>query len=294
MFKNNRERVALFGGSFDPPHLGHKTVVAEALKTLNIEKLIVVPAFLNPFKHSSYFNEIERFKLTQELFETFEKVLVDDYEIKQKKSTPTVETLKYLMQYYDVSYVIIGADNLNNIEKWKAFEYLNAQITWIIATRSGYKVQSEKLRDFKVLNIDVDISSTQIRNNITKESLYMSTNDLSVEDRAERIVTFLDEKKADELEVFNLDEVDYIAKRVVIANAISAKHAAALADMLKKELKPLGEDFLHIDESEEWVVVDLGDILIHLMTSEARQSYNIEEFLSDLSSGKFKVQQLTD
>ena len=294
MFKENRERVALFGGSFDPPHLGHKRVVEKALKTLNIEKLIVVPAFLNPFKNSSYFTEIERFKLTQELFERLEKVLVHDYEINQKKSTPTVETLKYLMKYYDVVYMIIGADNLKSIENWKEFEYLNAQITWVIASRSGYEIKSDKLRDFKVLNINVDISSTQIRNNITKESLYMSTNDLSIQDRAERIVTFLDDKKADELEVFNLDEVDYIAKRVVIANAISSKHAAALADQLKKELKPLGEVFLHIDESEEWVVVDLGDILIHLMTSEARQTYNMEEFLSELSAGKFKVQQITD
>ncbi len=122
----------------------------------------------------------------------------------------------------------------------------------------------------------------------------MSKNEMSVEARAERIVTFLDDKKADELEVFNLDEVDYIAKRVVIASAISSKHATALADQLKKELKPLGETFLHIDESEEWVVVDLGDILIHLMTTEARQTYSIEEFLAELSAGKFKVQQLTD
>ena len=114
------------------------------------------------------------------------------------------------------------------------------------------------------------------------------SNKISVEERAERIVQFLDEKKADELEVFNLDEVEYIAKRVVIANAISSKHAAALADQLKKELKPLGEKFLHVDESEDWVVIDLGDILIHLMTSDTRQFYSMEEFLSELSSGKFK------
>lgn len=122
----------------------------------------------------------------------------------------------------------------------------------------------------------------------------MSNSEMSVEERAERIVKFLDEKKADELEVFNLDNIEYIAKRVVIANAISSKHAAALADQLKKELKPLGEEFLHVDESEEWVVIDLGDILVHLMTSDARQLYSMEEFLSELSSGKFKTQQITD
>ncbi|CAA6812171.1 MAG: Iojap protein [uncultured Sulfurovum sp.] len=287
MFKETRQSVALFGGSFDPPHLGHKTIVEEALKALEIDKVIVVPTFLNPFKKGSYFSTEERLRFSKELFASFDQVKVDDYEINQKKPTPTVETLKHFQEIYEVKYIIVGADNLENIEKWKAFDYLNAQITWLIATRNGYSVQSEKLRAFKILTIEVDLSSTQIRNNMTKESLYMGINEMSVQDRAERIVAFLDDKKADELEVFNLDEVDYIAKRVVIANAISSKHAAALADMLKKELKPLGEVFLHIDESDDWVVVDLGDILIHLMTSEARQTYSMEEFLTELSAGKF-------
>ncbi|CAA6821400.1 MAG: Probable nicotinate-nucleotide adenylyltransferase [uncultured Sulfurovum sp.] len=170
MFKKNRESVALFGGSFDPPHLGHKTVIEEALKALEIDKLIVIPTFLNPFKTLSHFTVLERFSLSKELFNVFEKVIISDYEINQKKPTPTVETLKYFMKKYEVLYLIVGADNLENIEKWKAFEYLNAQIIWVVATRSGYEIKSDKLRDFKVLNISVDISSTQIRNTMTKEN----------------------------------------------------------------------------------------------------------------------------
>jgi len=294
LVKENLETIALFGGSFDPPHLGHKRVIEEALKVLEIDKLIVVPAFLNPFKSASHFSPKERLKRSKALFEMFKKVLVDDYEIQQGQPTTTAQTLRHFQKFYNLSYVIIGADNVANIEQWSEFEYLNAQITWVVATRRGYAIESNKLRDCIILNVDVDMSSTQIRNTITKENAKMSINEKSVEERVERIVAFLDEKKADELEVFNLDEVDYIAKRVVIANAISSKHAAALADYLKEELKPLGEVFAHIDESEEWVVVDLGDILIHLMTSETRQNYNIEEFLAELSAGKFKVQQLTD
>ena len=288
MFNENLKTIALFGGSFDPPHFGHKMVVDEALNVLKIEKLIVVPTFLNPFKSASYFTTEKRLQLTQKLFESFSNVEVDAYEINEQKPTPTVQTLRHFQKFYDVRYIIVGADNLENIEKWQEFDYLNATITWVVATRAGYALKGDKLRAFKRLNVEVDISSTQIREEIEKESLYMSINEMSVEERAERIVTFLDEKKADELEVFNLDEVDYIAKRVVIANAISSKHAAALADQLKKELKPLGEEFLHIDESDEWVVVDLGDILVHLMTSEARQKYSMEEFLAELSAGKFK------
>lgn len=294
MVKDNLKCIALFGGSFDPPHIGHKAIIEAVLKVLEINKIFVIPTFLNPFKQSSYFTAEERFMKCKMFFSSMEKVVISDYEMKQGRAIPTVETLRYFAKKYKVSYLIIGADNLENIEKWKEFEYLNAQVTWVVASRRGYEIKSDKLRAFKLLEIDVDISSTEIRNKIIKENSHMSENKMSIQDRAERIVTFLDDKKADELEVFNLDKVDYIAKRVIIANAISSKHAAALADMLKKELKPLGEVFLHIDESEEWVVADLGDILIHLMTSEARQSYNIEEFLADLSAGKFEVQQITD
>ena len=116
---------------------------------------------------------------------------------------------------------------------------------------------------------------------------------MNIDERVERIVTLLDSKKADEIEAFNLDKVDYLAKRVIIVSALSGKHASSLVDNLKVELKPLGEEFLHVDESDEWVVIDLGDILIHIMTQDARQTYSIEDFLTELSNGKFQAQQIT-
>jgi len=119
----------------------------------------------------------------------------------------------------------------------------------------------------------------------------MNINEMSMDDRVERIVSFLDSKKADEIEAFNLENIDYLAKRVIIAGALSGKHAASLAENLKKEIKPEGEEILHIDESDDWVVIDLGDILIHVMTKDARQTYSIEDFLTELSSGKFAVGQ---
>jgi len=170
LVKEMLESIALFGGSFDPPHLGHERLVEEALKVLEIDKLIVVPTFLNPFKSTSHYTPQERLALSKALFEPFEKVLVDDYEIQEGRATSTVQTLRHFQKSYNVSYVIIGADNLENIDQWKEFEYLNSQIIWVIARRSGYAIESDKLRDFKILNIDVDISSTQIRNNMKKES----------------------------------------------------------------------------------------------------------------------------
>jgi len=105
---------------------------------------------------------------------------------------------------------------------------------------------------------------------------------MTIDERIEAIVTTLDDKKAEEIEVFNLDGADYIADRVVIANSLNLKHTQALFSYLKEELKPKGETFLHADASDEWVVVDMGDILVHIMIPEYRQRYSLETFLSEL------------
>ncbi len=98
--------------------------------------------------------------------------------------------------------------------------------------------------------------------------------------RVEIIVHELDDKKAENIQVFDMRDKDYFVDDVVIATTLGGKHGLALLDHLKKRLKKEGESLLHVEESDEWSVVDLGDILIHLMTPEYRTRYNLEEFLS--------------
>jgi ribosome silencing factor RsfS/YbeB/iojap len=105
---------------------------------------------------------------------------------------------------------------------------------------------------------------------------------MTIEERIEGIIKILDDKKAQEIEVFNLQNSDYIAKRVVIANSLNGKHTIALFEHLKKDLKVQGDSFFASDATDEWAVADLGDILIHIMIPDYRQRYAIEEFLAEL------------
>ena len=104
--------------------------------------------------------------------------------------------------------------------------------------------------------------------------------------RTERIVKLLDMKKAEDIQVFDLRDKEYLTDSVIIATTLGDKHTLALLDMLKEELKPAGETFLAVDEGDQWTVIDLGDIMIHLMVPEYRTKYNLEEFLADLSLGR--------
>ena len=68
---------------------------------------------------------------------------------------------------------------------------------------------------------------------------------------------------------------------VVIATTLNPKHGASLLNYLKEDLKPKGEEFLRVDEDDNWTIIDLGDILIHLMSESYREKYSMEEFLEE-------------
>ncbi|MDR2099467.1 MAG: ribosome silencing factor [Campylobacteraceae bacterium] len=104
--------------------------------------------------------------------------------------------------------------------------------------------------------------------------------------RAEFIADLLREKKADDVQIFDMNGTDYFVEYVVVATTMGERHALSLLDFLKTELKKQDEHVLNIEASSEWIVIDLGDILIHLLTPEFRVKYNLEEFLTKRESIK--------
>ena len=105
-----------------------------------------------------------------------------------------------------------------------------------------------------------------------------------MQSRINNIIKSLDFNKAEDIEVFDLSDKGYIVNQVVIATALNNKHSFALLDHLKKDLKPQGEEFLRTEEDGDWIIVDLGDILIHIMTQSHRDKYSLEDFLTNFKA----------
>lgn len=103
--------------------------------------------------------------------------------------------------------------------------------------------------------------------------------------RIEKISSILDMNKGENIEVFELIGSDYFADYVVLASSLGERHTIALLDHLKRGLKPQ-EEFLYVDESGDWVAIDLGDILIHILTPAYREKYDLESFLKEVSARK--------
>ena len=159
--------VALFGGSFDPPHIGHIAVV-EALKQLSyIDEIVVMPTYINPFKKSSYALPEQRFSWLVEIFKDDPKVVVSNYEITQNKKTPTIKSVQYLLKTYKKIYLVLGADNLTSLEQWYKYNELKELVSFIIATRNDAHIPSH----FTKIEVDEDIASSQLRERLDKNKL---------------------------------------------------------------------------------------------------------------------------
>ena len=159
--------IALFGGSFDPPHIGHEVIVKEVLKLDLVDKIVVMPTFLNPFKGSFYAPSELRLKWLKMIFKPYKNVEVDNFEVVQKRKVATIESVEYLLNKYDKIYLIIGADNLKTLHLWHKYHKLKELVTFVVASRDDIAIP----KNFLKIKVEEDISSTQLRENISEEKL---------------------------------------------------------------------------------------------------------------------------
>ena len=159
MQKQNSKTIALYGGSFDPPHIGHVAIVKALLNFKDIEKVVVMPTFLNPFKSHSHASSTLRLKWLKKIFTSFINVEIDSFEVKKNRPVPTIESVEYLLKKFKNIYLVIGADNLDSIHKWCRYEELKKLVTFVVVSRDNIVIPKGYIN----LDVNVDISSTELR-----------------------------------------------------------------------------------------------------------------------------------
>jgi ribosome-associated protein len=102
---------------------------------------------------------------------------------------------------------------------------------------------------------------------------------LTVEQKVKIIVDALEDKKANDITVVNTSKRSPLFERMIIASGTSNRQTKALADHVVDQLQLNGEKILSTEgeKSGEWVLVDLGDVLVHVMQPAVRAYYNLEE-----------------
>lgn len=158
-------KIAIFGGSFDPPHIGHEQIVKLILNSLEIDLLFIIPAYLSPFKKKCLLSPKTRLNLIEKLFMDEEKVIVSDYEVNANESVPTIKTVKYLYDKYKPQkvYLIIGDDHLDTLSQWNSFDELKTLVEFVVINRHDRKT------DYKSLPLNIDVSSSKLREHMDLE-----------------------------------------------------------------------------------------------------------------------------
>ena len=134
------QRIGLFGGSFDPVHLGHLLVAQAAREELNLDRLYFIPAAQSPFKPERRPTAAaERVRLLCLALAGQTWCEIDDQELKRGGVSYTIDTLRdYATRFpKDPLFYLIGADHIQQLPKWRDAEELARLAQFVVIPRPG-------------------------------------------------------------------------------------------------------------------------------------------------------------
>lgn len=167
-------RLGLFGGTFDPPHLGHLLVAIDAFETLELDRLVLIPAGAQPLKVGVVrATGHQRLEMVRRLAGDDPRFAVDPIEIDRSGLSYTVDTLSDYAAREPTAerFFLVGADVLDSFAQWREPERVLALAQLVVLQRSAgegtgraEKVSATAGRPPRVLRTrTIDISSTEIR-----------------------------------------------------------------------------------------------------------------------------------
>ncbi|MFH0939527.1 MAG: nicotinate-nucleotide adenylyltransferase [Planctomycetota bacterium] len=177
------KRFGVFGGSFDPIHIGHLSIAQQILNALRLEQVILLPAATPPHKLRGHVvaSAADRLAMCRLAITNLHGLTVSDFEIKQGGVSYTVATARTLRQAYGPDaeiYFLIGSDSLADLPQWREIGALLELVSFAIAERREAPIKDalweqigqtlgmaaeNKLRASVVTIERVDVSSTLIR-----------------------------------------------------------------------------------------------------------------------------------
>jgi len=178
--------IGIYGGSFDPVHLGHLQTAASVKNELNIDRLFMLPCFEPVHKNSLNYTSKQRLQMLDLAIKEFNSLEIDTREILRGGSSFMIDTLLDLKESFKNESIclIIGMDSFINFKTWKNWDEFSKLIHLVVLPRNGDQPVSKTLTTFETVeNIDklesnlsgylyfsnsqmIDISSSAIRGKI--------------------------------------------------------------------------------------------------------------------------------
>lgn len=166
-------KIGVFGGTFNPPHVGHLIVTESMLSQIELKRLLFVPSANPPHKPNlSLASAYDRFAMTELAIEGHSVFEVSNIEIERQGKSYTIDTLKSLKIIFPRAefFLIIGADSFIEMETWKSPDEIFTIAEVIVLSRPGFtnlNVRRDYQRRARFVNVPlIGISGTDIRRRV--------------------------------------------------------------------------------------------------------------------------------
>lgn len=162
-------RIAVLGGSFDPPHIGHYLVIRQVLDfRADIDKILLIPAYQHQWK-PSFATVDARLSMTKFLLQ--ERTEISTVEVERKGVSYTIDTVKQIKQQTDANlYWIVGSDIVTEFHRWEKTDQLLSLAKFLVFPRDPYHLPEKLPQGFELVQgenlITTNISSTAVRKRI--------------------------------------------------------------------------------------------------------------------------------
>ena len=165
---NSELKIGLFGGSFDPVHLGHLLVAQAAVEELGLDRLFFIPAAQSPFKTENKIAPAEiRLQLLRLALAGKTNCEIDEQEIRRGGISYSIETLRDYAKRFPRAqlFYLIGADNISKLNEWREASELAKLAEFVAVPRPGESAAEfpKPFRGRILKGFPIEISSSQIR-----------------------------------------------------------------------------------------------------------------------------------
>lgn len=161
------KRIGLFGGTFDPPHIGHYKIAKSVLQSLHLDEIWFIPTYHPPHKDIAETASYHRLQMVNLMIEDEERFRINTIELDRKGKSYTIDTISQLEREHPDAkfYFIIGGDQVAYLPNWKQIDELMNKVQFIGVERPG--IEWEDVPFVEKLSIPIiDVSSTEIRERI--------------------------------------------------------------------------------------------------------------------------------
>jgi nicotinate-nucleotide adenylyltransferase len=163
--------IALYGGSFDPVHLGHLLVARAAIEELELDRLFFIPAAQSPFKpESKPLPGPERLRLLRLALAGWSSCEVDDVELRRGGVSYTIDTVAAYAERFPEArrHCLIGADHVPQLPRWREADRLAELVEFVVIPRPGeaHAAFPPPFRGRTLKGFPLGVSSSQIRDRV--------------------------------------------------------------------------------------------------------------------------------